>query len=92
MIVEIRKSCLERMTRWYHVTRAKLDVGLHKFVKSEEEEAVKMQRRLHIHMCLLGCSGLISFVGGPILGADVVGGVSFTTLAVQEFLDYVGRF
>lgn len=92
MIIPITRSCLERMTRWYHVTRVKLDIGLHKFVRDGEEDAQRMQRRLHIHLCLLGCAGLVQFFGGPLLGVDAVSGISFATLTVQEMIDRIGKF
>jgi len=91
MIITITRTCLDRMTRRYHVCLVRITGELHKFVRLEEEDAARMQRRLHIHLCLLGCSAAISFSGG-MLGADIVGGVSFTTLAVQELIDRVGRF
>jgi hypothetical protein len=79
--------------RWYHRTRLKLGAGLHKFVLDGEEDAARMRRRFHIHVCLLGGSGLLTYFG-------VLGDVSSTTVTVlspcllvlQEGIDRVGRF
>lgn len=91
MIIIYRRS-LERMTHHYHVLRVQLDLGLHKFVRDGEEDTRRMQRRLHIHICLLGGSGMIQFLDGPSLGTYGLAGVSFAGLALTELFDCLGKF
>lgn len=78
---------------WYHRARVKLDLGLHKFVRSESDEAERFRRRLHIHVCLLCATTVLTlFSLAGTVSVYVVTSSSTGVLVVQEFIDSVGRF
>jgi hypothetical protein len=88
-----RKAAEEAVERAYHRCRDRLNLELHKFVLSEEEETLRLRRRLHIHICLLGVSGLLTFLSmWNMISIAVVTGSSVTILTLQEWVDYIGRF
>lgn len=93
MIIPVTRRCIERMTRWYHVSVVVLDNGLNRLVLSEEEETVRMRRRFHLHACLLGVSGLLGYLAVvDVVSLTVVTLVSPTLLLGQEYIDRIGKF
>lgn len=91
--IPVSESAVERMTRWYHRFREKCGLGLHRFVRTGEEDAVRMRRRLHIHVALLTCTGAMSFCGlWGIVSLTAVTGTSTGVILLQEIIDSFGQF
>jgi len=87
--------CKKRVCGCYARYKQACTNRLEAFVLCGEEfsEATRLRRRLHIHVCLLGVAGLLTFLGAvSFVDADMVVGISVGLNSVQEFLDYVGRF
>lgn len=83
----------EAIERFYHRCRDWLGLELHKFVRDEEDEARKFSRRLHVHVCLLGVNGCLTYFS--VIG--IVSAVTLTStttmiLLAQEVFDRAGRF
>lgn len=93
MTIPIRRSCRDRMTRWYHVCRLRLTGELRRLVRSEDEEIVRMKRRLQIHLVIFGCTGTASFLSlAGVVSVDAVTGVTAVSVILQECIDCLGRF
>lgn len=83
----------EALERFYHRTRDWLGLGLHKFVRDEEDDARKFNRRLHVHLCLLtfnGCLSYFSVIG--MVSVTVLTSATTTVLILQEVFDRAGKF
>jgi hypothetical protein len=86
-------SAKERLERYYHKSRLKMGLALHRFVLDEEEETARMRRRFHIHVCLLGASGLFTYFSvAGYLSLTLVTVVSPGFMVIQEYIDRIGRF
>lgn len=83
----------EALELFYHRMRARFSARLHQFVRLEEEEAARMRRRLHIHLCLLCLSSSLTFLSvADYISITVLTSASTGVLAVQEFIDCIGQF
>jgi hypothetical protein len=66
---------------------------VHHVVLSEAEEAEKFRRRYHLHLCFISAMTLLTFLSlVSIVSASCLIGVSMSLNALQETLDYAGRF
>lgn len=83
----------EAIERWYHRARERCGLELHNFAKTEAEETEKFRRRLHVHLCLMFGTALLSFfsIAGEV-SVIVVTTTSTGILTLQELFDYMGRY
>jgi hypothetical protein len=87
------RTCHDRCRDAWKRCQKKSDERLHELVLCGNDETARMRRRLHIHVCLLSLTGLVTLLAGmSLVNADIVVGSSVGINACQEFLDYVGRF
>jgi hypothetical protein len=78
----------------YHRARDRFGLELHKFVKSEEEEADRFRRRMHIHLGSICVSWLVSYLFS-LTGVATVLVVTASPAMFQiltEVIDNIGRF
>jgi hypothetical protein len=82
---------------FYQRVKKKTDKEVAKLVLCGEEyvddEIVRLRRRFHLHLGLIGCSAVLTFMMVfSILDATIVAGSSVCIQVMQEYLDLAGRF
>lgn len=83
----------EELERRYHKMRDRCGMELHRFVRLEEDEARRFQRRFQVHSCLM-CFLLVMTVlnMSDVVSVSVLAGTTFGVNSLQEAIDKVGRF
>jgi hypothetical protein len=58
-----------------------------------EDEAERLRRRFHIHVCLISMSALLTLLSvWSLINAEILICTSIGLNSCQEFCDYVGRY
>jgi hypothetical protein len=81
----------------YQRVKKRTDTEVNKLVMCGEayadNEIARLRRRFHLHLSLIGCSAVLTFLMVfSILDATIVVSSSVCIQVMQEYLDMAGRF